>query len=54
MKPRLGTGRVHGGFTLVDVADEEAASFWAGQIAVARGWPQEVRPFGDADRARHR
>ena len=35
-----------GGFTVVDVADEEAARFWAGKVAVACGWPQEVRPFG--------
>jgi hypothetical protein len=29
----------------VDVADEEAARLWAGEIAVACGWPQEVRRF---------
>ena len=34
-----------GGFAVVDVADEEAARFWAGKIAVACGWPQEVRRF---------
>jgi hypothetical protein len=34
-----------GGFTVVDVADEEAARLWAGKIAVACGWPQEVRRF---------
>lgn len=34
-----------GGFAVVDVADEEAARLWAGKIAVACGWPQEVRPF---------
>ena len=34
-----------GGFALVDVADEEAARLWAGKIAVACGWPQEVRRF---------
>ena len=35
-----------GGFTIVDVADEEAARLWAGKIAVACGWPaQEVRRF---------
>ena len=34
-----------GGFTVVDVADEDAARLWAGKIAVACGWPQEVRPF---------
>jgi hypothetical protein len=32
-----------GGFTVVDVADEEVARLWAGKIAVAYGWPQEVR-----------
>jgi hypothetical protein len=32
-----------GGFTVVDVADEKAARLWAGKIAVACGWPQEVR-----------
>ena len=31
--------------TVVDVPDEEAARLWAGKIAVARGWPQEVRRF---------
>lgn len=34
-----------GGFTVVDVADEQAARMWAGKIAVACGWPQEVRRF---------
>jgi len=34
-----------GGFAVVDVADEEAARTWAGKIAVACGWPQEVRRF---------
>ena len=34
-----------GGFAVVDVADEEAARLWAGKIATACGWPQEVRPF---------
>ena len=34
-----------GGFAVVDVADEEQARLWAGKIAVACGWPQEVRRF---------
>jgi hypothetical protein len=34
-----------GGLAVVDVADEEAARLWAGKIAVACGWPQEVRRF---------
>jgi hypothetical protein len=41
-----------GGFTVVDVPDDDAARYWAGRIAVACGWPQEVRRFrraGDPD-----
>lgn len=34
-----------GGFAVVDVADEQAARLWAGRIAAACGWPQEVRRF---------
>jgi hypothetical protein len=34
-----------GGFVVVDVADEQAARLWAGKVAVACGWPQEVRRF---------
>jgi hypothetical protein len=37
-----------GGFAVGDVADEEEARLWAGKIAVACGWPQEVRRFGVA------
>jgi hypothetical protein len=37
-----------GGFAVVDVADEEQARLWASKIAVACGWPQEVRRFGTA------
>jgi hypothetical protein len=37
-----------GGFAVIDVADEEAAKLWAGKIAVACGWPQEVRRFRSA------
>jgi hypothetical protein len=35
-----------GGLTVVDVPDEEAAKLWAGKVAEACGWPQEVRRFG--------
>jgi len=34
-----------GGFAIVDVADDAAARYWAGRIAVAVGWPQEVHRF---------
>ena len=40
-----------GGLTVVDVEDEQAARMWAGRIAEACGWPQEVRLF-KADPAR--
>ena len=34
-----------GGFTVVAAPDDEAAKVWAGKIAEACGWPQEVRRF---------
>ncbi|MBZ5739817.1 YciI family protein [Nocardioides mangrovi] len=34
-----------GGFCVVDVADREAAEYWAGRVAEGCGWPQEVRRF---------
>ena len=44
--PYVETKEYLGGLTVVDVADEETARMWAGKIAEACGWPQEVRPFG--------
>jgi hypothetical protein len=57
--PFAETKEVIGGFAAVDVPDEAAARYWAGRIAVACDWPQEVRifrtpaqvPTPDADRA---
>ena len=43
--PYVETKEHLGGFTLVDVADEAAARLWAGKVALACGWPQEVRRF---------
>jgi hypothetical protein len=43
--PYVETKEYIGGFAVVDVPDEQAARLWAGRIAVACGWPQEVRPF---------
>ena len=43
--PFIETKEHIGGFAVVDVADEEAARLWAGRIAVACGWPQELRRF---------
>lgn len=34
-----------GGFCVIDVADDEAARYWAGRLAVALDWPQEVQRF---------
>jgi hypothetical protein len=42
-----------GGFAVVDVPDDEAARYWAGRLATALDWPQEVHRFrgpGDARR----
>ena len=57
--PFAETKEVIGGFAAVRVPDEAAARHWAGRIAVACDWPQEVRifrtpaqiPTPDADRA---
>jgi hypothetical protein len=43
--PYVETKEFLGGLTIVDVADEDAAKVWAGKIAEACGWPQEVRRF---------
>lgn len=43
--PFVETKEFLGGLTIVNVADEEAAKMWAGKIAEACGWPQEVRRF---------
>jgi hypothetical protein len=43
--PYVRTPQFLGGFTVIDVADEQAARQWAGKVAEACGWPQEVRRF---------
>ena len=43
--PYAETKEFLGGLTIVDVPDEETARMWAGKIAQACGWPQEVRRF---------
>jgi len=35
-----------GGFTVIDVPDDETARHWAGRLAVVLDWPQEVHRFG--------
>ena len=44
--PYVETKEFLGGLTVVDVPDVEAAKMWAGKVAEACGWPQEVRRFG--------
>ena len=34
-----------GGFAVVDAPDDAEARYWAGRIAVAVGWPQELHRF---------
>jgi hypothetical protein len=44
--PFAATREFLGGLTVVNVADDEAAKRWAGKVAEACGWPQEVRRIG--------
>ncbi len=48
--PYAETKEFLGGFAVVDVPDDEAATMWAGRIAEACGWPHEVRKFGSKPR----
>jgi hypothetical protein len=43
--PYVETEEFLGGFAVVAVPDDEAAKMWAGKLAQACGWPQEVRRF---------
>jgi hypothetical protein len=43
--PFIETKEWLGGFAVVDVPDDDAARTWAGRLAEACGWPQEVRRF---------
>ncbi len=44
--PFIETKEHLGGLTIVDVVDDATAREWAGRVAQACGWPQEVRRFG--------
>lgn len=44
--PFVVTNEFLGGLTIVNVGDDEAAKMWAGKVAEACGWPQEVRRIG--------
>ena len=43
--PYVETKEHLGGLCIVDVADDDAARYWAGRIAQAVRWPQEVHRF---------
>ena len=50
--PYVETKEHLGGFAVVDVADDEAARYWAGRLASVLDWPQEVHRFRGPGRAR--
>lgn len=41
----ISTGEFIGGLTIIDVESDEEAKVWGSKVAVACGWPQEVRKF---------
>ena len=43
--PYVETKEHLGGFCAVDVPDDDTARYWAGRLAVALDWPQEVHRF---------
>lgn len=43
--PYVETKEHLGGFAVVDVPDDAAARYWAGRLAAALDWPQEVHRF---------
>lgn len=43
--PITTTGEFLGGLTIIDVETDEEANHWGAKVAIACGWPQEVRKF---------
>ncbi|GAA5206450.1 YciI family protein [Microbacterium kyungheense] len=43
--PYVETKEHLGGFTAIEVPDDESARYWAGRLAVCLDWPQEVHRF---------
>ena len=41
------SGEFLGGMTIIDVDSDSEANQWGSRIAVACGWPQEIRRFKD-------
>lgn len=43
--PYVETKEHLGGFCVIDVPDDQTARYWAGRLATALDWPQEVHRF---------
>ena len=43
--PYVETKEHLGGFAVVDAPDDDTARYWAGRLAVALDWPQELHRF---------
>ena len=43
--PNTKTGEFLGGLTIINVAKDDEAKYWGTKVAIACGWPQEVRKF---------
>jgi len=43
--PYVETKEHLGGFTAIEVPNDESARYWAGRLAVCLDWPQEVHRF---------
>ena len=43
--PITSGGEFIGGLTIIEVATEDEAKEWGAKVAVACGWPQEIRAF---------
>ncbi|GAA2740510.1 YciI family protein [Terrabacter aerolatus] len=52
--PYVETKEHLGGFCVVEVADDEAARYWAARLATALDWPQEVHRFRGPGHERRR
>ncbi|MEV4619887.1 YciI family protein [Asanoa sp. NPDC049573] len=50
--PYVETKEHLGGFAVVDVPDDATARYWAGRLATALEWPQEVHRFRGAGHPR--
>ena len=43
--PITSGGEFIGGLTIIEVATEDEAKLWGSKVALACGWPQEIRAF---------